>query len=584
MKRTVIVATFLFILFGLRFLVVPSAAVEIKLRPSVERREQPGDLLKVVEKKVSLTPQTDVSDANPSAASPERKPSPISEKEREARKSATSRKLKEPVAAEDKTQKSEARVEGKGTRQRASSAPLTAAEWEKRYPRVQGATLMTVESLIPTKKLSNVRVLRMFTRIPRIEFIPKKQRDLAYDDVEVPLDGGLREPRPFDVAFSIESLDPQETDRVLVVGDGSGYSSAILSGLVAEVYAIDADRGAVKRASDACKKLRYSNVFLQTGDLLEGRPDVESFDKILVARAVESIPTSLVEQIKEGGKIIAPVGDRFRQFWILGEKKDGTVTETFLLPTRLDPLNKESSTRDLPAPEIMGGGFEELDPEPPLKDGAGTKKTNASEDEESNSGAAFPTSAPTPTGWRDAWNFEVAEVADSYEGAKVCRFANAAIALNHEKKDRNEERVRAATLPEERAEKTEASEAVKNNQRERELLSQMSQSFAVDGSTVKKLEISGAFRVARLESRKDRTTAEIVRIEFFDRDRKSLDSTTVVETALAPCAWKDFSTDVSVPARAKEATITIGLLDGIGAIEIDGLEVRDKFEKSSRSR
>ena len=582
MKRSIIVAACFFALFVLDFFVVSSSAVEIKLRPPAARREVQDNLPQSVPSEAPPSPRAKPAIETRNSKSNDVPNGKKSGNERDDRKSASSQKKNDDGASAHKEQGAETTgaklLKEKGDRTGASLAPSTPEEWEKRYSKVPGATLMTVETLIPTKRLSNVRVLRVFTRIPRVEFLPRKQRDLAYADVEIPLDGGGREPRPFDLAFSIEALDPKDSDRVLVVEAGSGYTAAILSGLVAEVYAVGRDRSAVKRASDACKKLRYANVSFQSGDPLEGRLDAAPFDKIFISRAIGSVPSSLIDQLSEGGLIVAPVGDRFRQHWIRGEKKNGALEETSLLPTRVDPLTNDLPALNTAEPAIIGGGFEELDPEAPRDQIVETDREDASEEKGND---AF---APTPTGWYDAWNFRVYERADSYEGTRVCLFTNETIALNHEKQDRNKERVRAATLPEERAAITEANETIKRNQRERELRSQMSQSFAVDGAAVKKLTISGACRVAALKSRKEKTTAELVRIEFFDRERKYLGATSVVETALEPSAWEEFSKDVSVPARAREATLTIGLLDGIGSVEFDGLEVRDKFEKTSRNR
>ena len=582
MKRTIVAAASFFALFFLGFFVVSSDAVEIKLRTPAASPEPRDNLPPSIFLDAASSPDADAATGAQNPQSDEAIKSKTAGNGSDTRKKASSQQAKGKSAPSDEKQTVETSNKeiprGKNVRKDAPSAPTTVEEWEKRYSKVQGATLMTVESLIPTKKLSNVQVLRVFTRIPRVEFVPRRQRDLAYADVEIPLEGGGREPRPFDVAFSIEALNPQNSDRVLVVESGDGYLAAVLSGLVAEVYAVGADRNAVKHASDACKKLRYANVFFQTGDPLEGRSDAAPFDKIIVTRAIESVPTSLIDQLAEGGTIVAPVGDRFRQYWVLGEKKNETIEETVLLSTRVDQLSDDLPTRELPAPAIIGGGFEELDPEPPRGAVVEVEQEGATEKRENGSFSA------TPTGWYDAWNFEAAESADSYEGVRVCRFANEMIALNHEKQDRNKERFIAATLPEEREETTEAGEEVKRNQRERELRCQMSQSFAVDGSTVKKIVVSGACRVASLRSRIGKNTAELVRIEFFDRERKSLGAMSIVESALEPCPWKEFSTDVSVPARAREATLTIGLLDGIGAIEFDGLEVKDKFEKPSRAR
>ena len=581
MKRTIVFAALLCSCLFFN----SSLAVEVKLRSPETRQENPERPVQNVEQASRTTSKNDESQVQ----SEKNRPKTSSDLDRDSSKKKASDGVpkKENVSKENQeTEKSKkGSLEKKNARPSSSLAPLSVEEWEKRYPKDLGATRMTVEALIPTKKLYDVRVLRVFTRVPRVEFLPRKQRDAAYKDVEVLLDDGFHEFRPFDLAFAVEALDLQKDDRALIVETGSGYPAAILSGLAAEVYGVGSDRGAVKHAADVCKKLRYTNVFLQEGNPSEGRLDFAPFDKILVTRAIEEVPSSLVEQLKDGGKIVAPVGDNFRQLFVLGEKmEDGTLNETPLIPTRIEPLNNEASPRSLSSPSIIGGGFEELDPAPLLKNAAGVNSGAAAERTAEDEKISSQAISPTPKGWYDAWNFRVVDQVGSFEGTKACLFENASIALNHVKQDRNEERIRAATLPEERVEITEEGEAVKNNQRERELRCQMSQSFAVDGSTVKKLAVSGAYRISSLESRKGRMTAELVRIDFFDHSRKSVGSAVVVDVPLAPCAWEEFSNDVSVPARAKEATITIGLLDSVGAIEFDGLEARDKFEKASRNR
>lgn len=539
---------------------------------------------------------------------PEKKASSVSDKSSDksaAEKNAVGSAAAAKSAAENlsessgKTDKS-ASDKSVGETPRASASakpvkPLTEKERERRYPRNQNATVMTLEYLIPTKALHNVRVLRAFTRVPRVEFAPKKLRDSAYDNTELPLESSMRLPSPFNAAYAIEALDPQETDRTLVVETGSGYHAAILSYLTSEVYAIGADRAAVKRASDACKKLGYANVRHMQGDPAQGWSDAAPFNKILLTRAVPEIPSVLLEQLADGGVLVAPVGDAYRQFFVVATKKDGVLTETTLLPTRVEALTKTALERELPAPGLANGGFEELDPEP------GTiGPVEATFDASANAGADDPAASPapvpqvpegfvaipkrktTPSGWYDAWNFEIASHGDAADGRFACLFRNDTIAADHQKKDRNEERIRAATLPEERAEKTEAGEAIKAAQRDCELRSQMRQSFPVDGSAVKKLVFAGSYRAQVLASRYDFNVVRLAVIEFSDKDGKSVGSVDLLTVSPSPTPWKAFSVDVDVPARAKEATLTIGLLDGVGAVEMDALDIHDKFEKAKR--
>lgn len=458
---------------------------------------------------------------------------------------------------------------------------LSAAERDEIYPKSREATLMTIEELIPSKRFGNVRVLRAFTRVPRADFVARKQRASAYLDQALPAGDARFSSRPFDVACELEALDPQESERVLVVETGGGYCAALLSCLGAEVYVVGADRELVKRAADAFKKRKDGAAAFLTGDPRDGWKEKAPFDKIVVTRAVDSIPSALVDQLKEGGKIVAPVGDRYRQAFVLGEKKDGKLFEFTLTPTKIELLERRAPEKTLPSPSLVGGDFEDLDPEPgtPRSSSLASQGAMTRGDEEN---AKPKKRLATPSGWRDACNFEVVDLDDAYSGRRACLFSNEAVAAEHAAKDRNAERVRAATLPEFRVEKTTETETIQKRQRERELWCQMRQSFPVDGTKVKKLVVSGAYRVRNLASRRGRSSAEIARLEFFDKDGKTLGTATVADVPMVLGDWRKFSSETSAPPRAKEATLTIGLLDSIGTIEMDGVLVKDKFEKKDR--
>ena len=259
MKRTIVFAALLCSCLFFN----SSLAVEVKLRSPETRQENPERPVQNVEQASRTTSKNDESQVQ----SEKNRPKTSSDLDRDSSKKKASDGVpkKENVSRENQeTEKSKkGSLEKKNARPSSSLAPLSVEEWEKRYPKDLGATRMTVEALIPTKKLYDVRVLRVFTRVPRVEFLPRKQRDAAYKDAEVLLDDGFHEFRPFDLAFAVEALDLQKDDRALIVETGSGYPAAILSGLAAEVYGVGSDRGAVKHAADVCKKLRYTNVFLQ---------------------------------------------------------------------------------------------------------------------------------------------------------------------------------------------------------------------------------------------------------------------------------------------------------------------------------
>ena len=138
-----------------------------------------------------------------------------------------------------------------------------------------------------------------------------------------------------------EVIKPQPTHRVLEIGTGSGYQAAILSGIVQEVYTIELIDSLARQAKTRLGKLTYKNVTVKTGDGYYGWKDKSPFDAIVVTAAAEHIPPPLIEQLKEGGRMIIPVGSPFMvQQLMLVEKKDGKVRTTSLMPVRFVPFKR----------------------------------------------------------------------------------------------------------------------------------------------------------------------------------------------------------------------------------------------------
>jgi protein-L-isoaspartate(D-aspartate) O-methyltransferase len=200
-------------------------------------------------------------------------------------------------------------------------------------------TQMVADQLAsPTRGITHRGVLQAMTSVPRHEFVPAAQRRWAYDDGPLPIGYGQTISQPYIVAFMTEHLSPQATHRVLEIGTGSGYQAAVLAQLVREVYSIEIIEPLATRAAADLHRLGYSNVFVRSGDGYQGWPDKAPFDSVIVTCAPEHIPQPLVDQLKEGGRMIIPVGPAQDQTLYVLEKQDGKVRQRAVLPVRFVPM------------------------------------------------------------------------------------------------------------------------------------------------------------------------------------------------------------------------------------------------------
>jgi protein-L-isoaspartate(D-aspartate) O-methyltransferase len=182
-----------------------------------------------------------------------------------------------------------------------------------------------VQRHLVERGIKNPRVLDAFRTVPRHLFIPKESRRLAYEDESIPIGEGQTITPTFDVAFMTEALNPKPTDKVYEVGTGSGYQASILSRLVKDIYSVEIHKPLGERAAAVIKSLGYDNIHTRVGDGYEGWPDAAPFDAIIVTCAPQSVPAPLVEQLKEGGRMVIPVGSRYDQSLYLMEKKQGKL-------------------------------------------------------------------------------------------------------------------------------------------------------------------------------------------------------------------------------------------------------------------
>jgi len=199
-----------------------------------------------------------------------------------------------------------------------------------------------IERQIVARGITNERVLKVMGTVPRHELVPANSRNRAYVDEPVPIGYGQTISQPYVVALMTEQLDAKPTDRVLEIGTGSGYQAAVLAGLVREVYTIEIVSQLAERARSDLARLAYTNVHVRAGDGYKGWPEAAPFDAVIVTCAPDSVPQALVDQLKEGGRMIIPVGcGGFDQELYLLEKNSGQVEKHAVLPVRFVPMTRE---------------------------------------------------------------------------------------------------------------------------------------------------------------------------------------------------------------------------------------------------
>ncbi len=239
--------------------------------------------------------------------------------------------------------------------------PLAWGQTEAEY---SAARRRMVDQAIIGAGITNPRVIQSMLDTPRHEFVPATNRRLAYYDMAIAIGDQQTISSPFIVAYMTEALDPQPTDKVLEIGTGSGYQAAVLSPLVKEVYSIEIVESLGRRAERTLQRLGYNNVHVKVGDGYQGWPEHAPFDKIIVTCSPEKAPTPLVEQLREGGLMVIPVGERYQQTLYLMRKKNGKLESEALQPTLFVPMTgKAEEIRqvhpDPLRPQVVNGSFEQ---------------------------------------------------------------------------------------------------------------------------------------------------------------------------------------------------------------------------------
>ncbi|MBA2115856.1 protein-L-isoaspartate(D-aspartate) O-methyltransferase [Bremerella alba] len=315
-----------------------------------------------------------------------------------------------------------------------------------------------VETAVVANGVKDPRVIASIRNTHRHEFVAANQRQQAYYDMALPIGEDQTISSPFIVAYMTESLDPRPTDKVLEIGTGSGYQAAVLSPLVKQVFSIEIKEPLGRKAARTLKRLNYDNVYTKVGDGFLGWPQYAPFDKIIVTCSPENVPKPLVDQLKEGGRMIIPVGERYQQTLVLFTKKDGKLEAEPLRPTLFVPMTGEAEAR------------RQVKPDP-----ANPRLTNGDFEEKLSENGTVP-------GWYYQRQLELVEDSSSPGGTQCLKLSNA-------------DPGRVALVL---------------------------QGLALDGRQVQRLKINGWAKVDGMGLGPDRTLAPMMVITFYDEQRREL--------------------------------------------------------------
>ena len=201
---------------------------------------------------------------------------------------------------------------------------------------------------IEPRGIRDAHVLAAMRRVPRHFFVPQGYQDRAYDDTPLSIGEGQTISQPYIVAYMTQLLHSKAGDRVLEIGVGSGYQTAVLAEIVAEVIGIERIASLAESAHARLAELGYDNVSIRIGDGTLGYPPGAPYDGILVAAAGPRIPPPLVEQLAPGGRLVIPVGSDVEQMMQVVERTAAGLQVSNLAPVRFVPLIGDEGWRDVP--------------------------------------------------------------------------------------------------------------------------------------------------------------------------------------------------------------------------------------------
>ena len=367
-----------------------------------------------------------------------------------------------------------------------------------------------VDEEIVAAGVKDPRVIQSMRTTPRHEFVPRGKRNLAYYDMALPIGNKQTISPPFIVAYMTEQISPKPTDRVLEIGTGSGYQAAVLSPLVRDVYSIEIVEPLGRKAAKVLKRLKYDNVHTKVGDGFKGWAEHAPFDKIIVTCSPEGVPHALVRQLREGGQILIPVGERYNQTLYLLTKKDGKMVSEKLLPVLFVPMTGEAERRRQVLP----------DPANPKLDNGDFEETTGEED-------------PSPTGWYYQRQLQITSGNDVPSGKNYATFSN-------EQPGRG---CRAL------------------------------QGFPVDGREVKQLRITMHIRARDVRPGQNIRQLPYLAIVFYGSNRNRVGQR-LIGPWRGSFPWQREDITIDVPPKAREAILRVGMFGAVGEMSFDNIELK----------
>ena len=417
------------------------------------------------------------------------------------------------------------------------------------------ASRLVLERLVPSKKFKSVPLLRATMKVPRPLFLPKELAGSAYSDLPLPLGSGETLFPPFDTVYALEQLRLQPTDRVWIVGVGTGYAAAIASQLAKEIEASELSPSLVKRGNEAFKELGLKNIRLKSATPEQILKETPKFNKILFTVSFpHSVPDNLAGRLEEGGTMIVPLGspDSQRLFLI---QKDSEVQKTLPLigicPTR---SFRGISPEEQQLPDILlDESFEPAE----------------------NSSSDF---AETLPGWFDLRNASLCPDKTAPEGNFVLEFDSHSVRLEQRRKDA----IRRQELSDQHPEKTDLDiSPLTLRQRAEERTTLAVRAFPLNGKKIHKIKVSCCMEGIGIQPESQSQLGVITLwLAFFDDNRVPLHEIPLVVLKKGNTDWNKFEREsLPIPKRTREAEIRLGILDGYGILKVDAL----KIEKAGSS-